>query len=91
MVYTPRDTPMRYLKRVVVDYTHQPPDTKIGDDTIVVCSECKKPGLAIPYYEKTAILHMIWLILNEDGSIEIEDEAHISPSLSPKADSPTSP
>jgi hypothetical protein len=76
---------MQSVKRKVIDYTDQKPETKIGEDSIQVCSKCKKTGLAITAYQQTVILHAIWFVSNEDGTFEIEDEAHINPASVPKS------
>jgi hypothetical protein len=79
---------MRSLKRKIIDYTDRAPNSKIEGDTIQICDACKRPGLAITSYQRTAILHAIWFVFNEDGSFEIEDEVHIKPFSAPKGPGP---
>lgn len=79
---------MPSLRKKVADYTGREPGTRVGEDAIQVCDKCGKPGLTMSQYQRTFFLHAIWLILNEDGSTEIEDEVHSKPSSAPGTPSP---
>lgn len=79
---------MQSLRKKVAAYTGHEPGTRMGEDAIQICDKCGKPGLTISQYQGTFFLHAIWLILNEDGSTEIEDEAHSKPSSAPGTANP---
>jgi len=78
---------MRYIKHRIIDFTDREPETKIGNSTIQICDECKKAGVAEMFYGKPFVLHAVWIISNEDGTIETEDEVCPKP-IVPKPETP---
>jgi hypothetical protein len=70
---------MRYVKSKIIDFTDREPETKVGNSTIQICPDCKRTGVAEIFYGKTYVLHAVWIISNEDGTIETEDEICATP------------
>jgi hypothetical protein len=78
---------MRSIKRKIINYTDIPPGTKVREGTIQFCNHCNRTGRAEFFHGQTIILHAVWIISNEDGSTEAEDEMCPKPSRVPKEDS----
>lgn len=74
---------MKSTQTKIVDFTKEAPNTHVNGRTIRVCDRCGKPGLAESLFEKTVILHTVWLIDNYDGTIQTRDDICVIPVPTP--------